>query len=200
MKDRKGITLIALVITIIILLILAGIAISMLSGENGILKKVRHSSQAQRATYIQEQINLTIYENKIKEYSSGEFITRKALIKKLVNDGNLKPREAAILDEKDIIEIDGIMVDFSELNSTILITPNNLLIETKEDGTFETKELKAELKNISGKVTWEIVSGTEYISLQGNEGENITVKAKANGICTGFPCTAPKITEEIRMA
>jgi len=38
-KQNKGITLIALVITIIVLLILAGVAISMLSGENGILKK-----------------------------------------------------------------------------------------------------------------------------------------------------------------
>ncbi len=39
MKRNKGITLIALVITIIVLLILAGVAIAMLSGENGILKK-----------------------------------------------------------------------------------------------------------------------------------------------------------------
>ena len=36
-RNEKGITLIALVITIIVLLILAGVAISMLSGENGIL-------------------------------------------------------------------------------------------------------------------------------------------------------------------
>ena len=39
MKRNKGITLIALVITIIVLLILAGVAIAMLSGENGILGK-----------------------------------------------------------------------------------------------------------------------------------------------------------------
>ena len=39
MKEKKGITLVALVITIIVLLILAGVAISALSGENGILKR-----------------------------------------------------------------------------------------------------------------------------------------------------------------
>lgn len=39
LKSARGITLIALVITIIVLLILAGISIAMLSGENGILKK-----------------------------------------------------------------------------------------------------------------------------------------------------------------
>ena len=38
-KEEKAITLIALVITIIVLLILAGVAISSLSGENGILKR-----------------------------------------------------------------------------------------------------------------------------------------------------------------
>ena len=43
LKTNKGITLIALVITIIVLLILAGVSIAMLTGENGIL------SQAQRA-------------------------------------------------------------------------------------------------------------------------------------------------------
>lgn len=44
MKDQKGITLIALVITIIVLLILAGITIAMLSGPNGILSKASESA------------------------------------------------------------------------------------------------------------------------------------------------------------
>ena len=39
LKENKGITTIALVITIIILLILAGITILTLTGENGIIKK-----------------------------------------------------------------------------------------------------------------------------------------------------------------
>lgn len=39
LNNRKGITLIALVITIIVLLILAGVTIATLTGENGILKQ-----------------------------------------------------------------------------------------------------------------------------------------------------------------
>ena len=39
MTNQKGITLIALVITIIVLLILAGVSIAMLTGDNGILTK-----------------------------------------------------------------------------------------------------------------------------------------------------------------
>ena len=38
-KDIRGITLIALVITIIVLLILAGVAIATITGENGLLRK-----------------------------------------------------------------------------------------------------------------------------------------------------------------
>ena len=45
LKTKKGITLIALVITIIVLLILAGVSIAMLTGENGILNKATTAKQ-----------------------------------------------------------------------------------------------------------------------------------------------------------
>ena len=43
-KSSRGITLIALVVTIIVLLILAGISISMLSGDNSILTKAKEAA------------------------------------------------------------------------------------------------------------------------------------------------------------
>ena len=48
MRNRKenGITLIALVITIIVLLILASVSIAMLTGNNGILTQAKHAKQA----------------------------------------------------------------------------------------------------------------------------------------------------------
>lgn len=45
MKEQKGITLIALVITIIVLLILAGVSIAMLTGNNGMLTRANDSKQ-----------------------------------------------------------------------------------------------------------------------------------------------------------
>ena len=44
-KKEKGITLIALVITIIVLLILAGISIASLIGDNGIFRKSKYSKR-----------------------------------------------------------------------------------------------------------------------------------------------------------
>ena len=53
-KSRKGITLISLVVTIIVLLILAGISISMLSGDNSILQKaIDAKTNTERATVIE---------------------------------------------------------------------------------------------------------------------------------------------------
>ena len=62
-SSNKGITLIALVITIIVLLILAGISISMLTGENGIITQARFS---EFATKIGE------YKDKVTVHVTGE--------------------------------------------------------------------------------------------------------------------------------
>lgn len=43
MKSQKGITLVALVITIIILLILAGITVATLSGDNGLFNRAKQA-------------------------------------------------------------------------------------------------------------------------------------------------------------
>ncbi len=63
MKSQKGITLIALVITIIVLLILAGVTIAMLTGENGILNKATGAvSDTEKAT-AEEAIKMEVYNN-----------------------------------------------------------------------------------------------------------------------------------------
>ena len=65
LKNTKGITLIALVVTIIILLILAGISIAMLTGNNGVL------TQGQRA---KEETRIASVEETVKLYKQGKYI------------------------------------------------------------------------------------------------------------------------------
>ena len=60
MKEQKGITLIALVITIIVLLILAGVSIAMLTGENGILTKATTSKTETAKAEVMERINMEL--------------------------------------------------------------------------------------------------------------------------------------------
>lgn len=46
MKGQKGITLVALVITVIVMLILAGVAISVLTSDGGLFNKTRNAANA----------------------------------------------------------------------------------------------------------------------------------------------------------
>ena len=65
LKKTKGITLIALVITIIVLLILAGVSIAMLTGENGILSQAQKAKNKTEEAQANETNILTGYENYI---------------------------------------------------------------------------------------------------------------------------------------
>ena len=58
MKKERGITLIALVITIIVLLILAGVSIAMLTGNNGILTQAQNASEQTEVGAEKEAISL----------------------------------------------------------------------------------------------------------------------------------------------
>ena len=75
MKNRKGITLIALVLTIIILLLLAGISISMLSGQDGILTKASNAKQEMNKAEIEEKIGLAVAEWEIEKGSKSNYST-----------------------------------------------------------------------------------------------------------------------------
>lgn len=59
MKNR-GITLIALVVTIIVLLILAGISISMLTGQNGIINRANEAKNTTEEAQEEEKIKLAV--------------------------------------------------------------------------------------------------------------------------------------------
>ena len=58
--NQKGITLIALVITIIVLLILAGVSIAMLTGQNGILTQAQSAKTTNENKSAEEKVKLAI--------------------------------------------------------------------------------------------------------------------------------------------
>lgn len=62
MRNEKGITLIALVITIIVLLILAGVSIAMLTGENGLLNRATNAGTENKIAEAKEDVMLTVNE------------------------------------------------------------------------------------------------------------------------------------------
>ena len=67
-KNQRGITLIALVVTVIVLLILAGISISMLTGQNGILNRAQEAKEKTEVAQDDENEKLQGYEKIINKY------------------------------------------------------------------------------------------------------------------------------------
>lgn len=72
MKNEKGITLIALVITIIVLLILAGISIAMLTGDNGLLTKSKQSAAASAVAGAKDEISLE-FQKQMADYLKDKY-------------------------------------------------------------------------------------------------------------------------------
>ena len=61
-EKNRGITLIALVVTIIVLIILAGISISMLTGQNGILNRAVEAKEKTQVANEKEAVNMAAME------------------------------------------------------------------------------------------------------------------------------------------
>lgn len=74
LKKNGGITLIALVITIIVLLILAGVSIAMLSGDNGILNRAGTASAKNELGAANDAVSLFV-SDKVAEYYEKSYVT-----------------------------------------------------------------------------------------------------------------------------
>ena len=78
-KANNGITLIALVITIIVLLILAGVVIATLTGDNGILTKAGDARNASTEAEIKEKIKLAYQDYYMAKYTNPGYTLQNAL-------------------------------------------------------------------------------------------------------------------------
>ena len=82
-QRQEGITLIALVVTIIVLIILAGVSINMLVGENGLITQSQRAEEDYSKSEVKEKVELALNEYAIEksteEDSNFENFLRKTL-------------------------------------------------------------------------------------------------------------------------
>lgn len=69
--QEKGITLIALVVTIIVLIILAGVSISLVLGDNGIITKAKEAKQNTELAKIEEEVQLKEVTDYVKNINNS---------------------------------------------------------------------------------------------------------------------------------
>lgn len=115
-KSNNGITLIAMVITIIILLILAGVTISMLTGQNSLLSKTRDTEDNTEISEEKEKIKLAVNADLITNV--GELNTKEGLQTEL-DDIELKKNTHVIKDGKD-----NFIITFLDTNRNYKIDKN----------------------------------------------------------------------------
>lgn len=80
---KKSITLIALIITIIVLLILAGVSISLVVGDNGIATKAAKANKDTNSLSELEKVNLAIASAEVNKTETTDGV----LTTELVNNG-----------------------------------------------------------------------------------------------------------------
>ena len=72
MRNQRGITLVALVVTIIVLLILAGVSLSLVMGNQGILNQATTAVETDKVARAKEEVEL-LFAEKITEYYKAKY-------------------------------------------------------------------------------------------------------------------------------
>lgn len=168
-KNIRGITLIALVITIIVLLILAGVSIAMLTGDNGILIQATEArNKNTQATEI-EQIQLAWQALHLEDLKDGkqDGIQANDLYQQLLSDG---------ADVKSVIVDDAtgdLIVEFNSGNKYRVDNNGNVTFEGTDTtpstgGEWNGKLNTPDLKTGMTAVKW---NGTEWVDTNANDPE-----------------------------
>ena len=155
LKKNKGITLIALVITIIVLLILAGVSIAMLTGQNGILTQAQNASTQTEIAEAKEKAQMDIMAWQSERLENGQDAT--------LNDETVK----TILTGKDYVK---------ELKDTSFIS-------TKGDHEIQYSDLYTNGNNQSGQTVVDgvtVPSGFTHIAGESKEEGIVVADSKGN--------------------
>ena len=206
LKNNKGITLVALILTIIILIILAGISISVLTGQDGIINKAKDARQNMELATIEEQEQLnTLYDRLATGtgYATSYDIIADIGKGTAKQEHVLKPYTAYIDGQLK----EGTMIDREELNwnpseSTSLtiepgyysggtISTENAYNAGYDDGYNTFDETRLKVLETGTFSTGNVKAGTNEITV--NTKNNYIRSQKAKLTITGFTITSGSV-------
>ena len=111
LKNKKGITLIALVVTIVVLLILAGVTINLLLDENGIIVKSKDARIETRASQVEDEVGMWKQHNFINKESNQAQESADTMLESLISRKLLT---------EDEIDRDQELITIKKKNGTII--------------------------------------------------------------------------------
>ena len=183
-KKNKGITLIALIVTIVVLLILAGVTINAITGSESAMEKATEAREKDKQGTELEAIKLAVV-NSVASDLTG-----------LVNVDNLKDGLNGIVEDEGRLAINknnspwqvigktGKTYEISqngnvEVITGVILSTKNLTLEIKDD-TYGEDTITARLVDIEGTLTWTASSDIIEIT-PSTDGRSATIKAVDKG-------------------
>ncbi len=171
---NKGITLIALVVTIVVLLILAGVSINLILDNNGIIEKSKEARLATRASQVEDEMRLWKLNNLIKSETGGSIenansVLQSLLSRKLLNEEEIdRENEIITITRKDgsilkQIEYGNVRINISKTPATEKSGAVILKVESVEGITIPTikkEELNDLINSLSENQKKEIIRVT----------------------------------------
>ena len=160
---NKGVTLVALIVTIVVLLILAGVSINLIVGKNGIVTRAVDVKIITRASAAEERVNLWKKENYIAREAEQETVSKEKLLsylkeQNLVTENEIdRDREVIVIKKDDgtivkEINYSGVIINISKYPEKGKTAAVQLEV-TSIEGFTDVKELdETAQKNVIKKL------------------------------------------------
>ena len=158
LKNKKGITLIALVVTIVVLLILAGVTISLLLDENGIIAKSKDARTETRVSQIEDEVGMWKQHNFINKESNQAQESADTMLASLISRKLLT---------EDEIDRDQELITIKKKDGTIVkeISYGNVTINiTKTPATEKSGAVVLTVDSVDGLTKIDVSQGNEELN------------------------------------
>ena len=166
LKNKQGITLIALIVTIIILLILAGVTIAMLTGQNGILKQATNARETNLKAEEEEKIKIAVTGSSINDEGLEEILNEENFKNELKNQfGNQELDVVANGDGSFIVTVKNTNRKYYVNDDKTVISSDNII---EINNVEELKTFRDDVNN-GNSYEGKVVLLTSDIDLDGEE-------------------------------
>lgn len=203
--NEKGITLSALVITIGVLIVLAGITLGSLKGENSIIARSKTAKQQAEKAGIAEKIQSEMQNEEAKK-GNGEKLTESEIDNILKNFGTVKGSgndKTVTTDEGYVIKVSDLLSSYNTINLTGIEADNVTVAKEKKSKINIKKEstiANEELAYISANSNIATVSEDGIVTGVALGSTTITITGKNSNISTTCTVTVKKATTTVSAA
>lgn len=118
-RGKRGITLIALVVTIVVLLILAGITISLVFSKNGVVTKAKEAKEETRGAAVEEARDMWELDKSLTQYVGGSSQSLDELLDSLESQKQITAEEKAQIKETGSVTIGSRTITFNTARTLV---------------------------------------------------------------------------------